>query len=90
MRSEDGRTRGPGKKEEREVQEEWPGRARRSGRAERAGRNNKSNGAPADQGKKLRRGRLIFRKEGMKGFIERLALWSDVVNSKDRQKAILP
>ena len=37
--------------------------------------------APVDQGKKLRqRGGLIFRKEGTKGFIERLALWSDVVN----------
>ena len=35
-----------------------------------------------DQGKKLRRGRLIFRKEGTKGFIKRLALWSDVVNWK--------
>ena len=33
-------------------------------------------------GKKLQRGRLICRKEGTKGFIERLALWSDVVNWK--------
>ena len=33
-------------------------------------------------GKKLQRGRLIFRKEGTKGFIKRLALWSDVVNWK--------
>ena len=38
--------------------------------------------ASADQGKKLRRGRLIFRKEGTKSVIERLALWSDVVNWK--------
>ena len=54
VRSEDRRTGGAGKKEQREVQEEW---------------------APADQGKKLRRrGRLIFRKEGTKGFIERLAV----------------
>ena len=53
-RNEDGRMGGAGKKEEREVQEEW---------------------APADQGKKLRRrGRLIFRKEGTKGFIKRLAV----------------
>ena len=32
--------------------------------------------------KKLQRGSLVFRKEGTKGFIERLALWSDVVNWK--------
>ena len=42
----------------------------------------------ADQGKKLRRGRLIFRKGGTKDFIERLAVWSDVANSKDQRKAI--
>ena len=35
-------------------------------------------------GEKPGRGRLIFRKEGMKGFIERLALWSDVVNRKSK------
>ena len=29
---------------------------------------------PADKGKKLQRGRLIVRKEGTKGFIERLAI----------------
>ena len=34
------------------------------------------------------KGRLMFRMEGTKGFIERLALWSDVVNSKDQRKAI--
>ena len=38
--------------------------------------------------RKLRRDRLIFRKEGTKGFIRRLALWSDVVNLKDQRKAI--
>ena len=39
--------------------------------------------APEDIGKKLQKGRLIFRKKSTKGFIERLALWSHVVNSKD-------
>ena len=33
-------------------------------------------------GKKLRRDSLIFRNEGTKGLIKRLALWSDVVNWK--------
>ena len=43
----------------------------------------KDKAAPADEAvKKLRRGRLIFRKEGTKGFIKRLALWSEVVNLK--------
>ena len=50
-------------------------------RAERE--NTKGKAAPADEAReKLRRGRLIFRMEGTKGFIERLALWSDVVNWK--------
>ena len=78
-RSEDRRIGGAGKKE--------VGRARRSGRAGKQDERNettKGKGAPADQGKKLRRGRLIFRKEDTKGFIERLALWSDVVDWKDR------
>ena len=44
--------------------------------------------APADQEKKLRRGCLVFRKEGRKGFIERLALLSDVKKSRYRQKTI--
>ena len=38
----------------------------------------------AKLGKKLRIGRLIFRKkEDTEGLIERLALWSDVVNWGD-------
>ena len=43
----------------------------------------KDKAAPADDAEeKPQRGRLIFRKEGTKGFIKRLALWSDVVNWK--------
>ena len=43
----------------------------------------KDKAAPADgAGKKLERGRLIFRKEGTKGVIKRLALWFGVVNWK--------
>ena len=45
------------KKEEREWQEEWD-------------KKTKGKEAPADKWKKLRRGRLIFRKDGTKGFIE--------------------
>ena len=81
-----GRTGGAGKKEEREDQgdqeerDEW----------DEWQETTKGKGAPAVQGKKLQRGRLIFRKEGTKGFIERLALWPDVVNLKDRRKAISP
>ena len=66
--------------EEQEDQEEWDEQEETT----------KGKRAPADQGKKLRTGRLIFRKEGTKGFIERLALRSDVDNSKDRRKAISP
>ena len=56
-RSEEGITGGAGKNEKRERQEE---------------RDKKTKGkeAPVDKGKKLRRGRLIFRKEGTEGFIE--------------------
>ena len=46
-----------------------------------------------DEGKKLRRGRLIaniFRKKGTKGSIEMLAIKSEVDNWRDRRKAILP
>ena len=46
--------------------------------------------APADSGKKLPWDKLIVRKEGMKGFAERLALWFGVVNSRGWQKAISP
>ena len=43
----------------------------------------KGKAAPANEaGEKPQRGRLIFRKEGTKGFIERLAFWPDVVNWK--------
>ena len=35
-----------------------------------------------------KRGWLIFRKEGMKAFLKRLALCSDMANSKDPPKAI--
>ena len=58
---------------------------RDSGASRMSGKRTEGKGAPADQGKKLRRGRLIFRKEGTTGFIERLALSPDVVNSKDRR-----
>ena len=80
---------GAGKKEEQEVQEEWEERGQEEW-DEQGEREETTNGkaAPADQGKKLQRGRLIFRKEDTKGFIERLALWSDVVNLKDRLKVI--
>ena len=54
---------GAGKKE---VQEKWEEQDQEE--------TTKGKGAPVDQGKKLRRGRLIFRKEGTKGFIERLAV----------------
>ena len=47
-------------KEEREEKEEW----------KEQDETTKGKEAPVDKGKKLRRGRLIFRKEGTKGFIE--------------------
>ena len=34
------------------------------------------------------KGCLIFRKEGTKAFLKRLALYSDMANSKDPPKAI--
>ena len=48
------------KKEEREGEEEWKQRDETT----------KGKEAPADKGKKLRRDRLIFRKEGTKGFFK--------------------
>ena len=36
----------------------------------------------------LKKGWLIFRKEGTKAFLKRLALYSDMANSKDLPKAI--
>ena len=81
-RREDRRTGGAGQKEEQEVQEEWEEQEDQEEWDEQE-ETTKGKRAPADQGKKLRTGRLIFRKEGTKGFIERLALRSDVVNSKD-------
>ena len=71
---------------------EWGEQEEQEVRAERDEREEttKGMGSPADGGKKLRRSRPIFRKEGPKGFIERLALWSGVVNSKDQRKAISP
>ena len=43
----------------------------------------KDKAAMADEaGEKPRSRRLIFSKEGTKGFIERLALWYDVINWK--------
>ena len=42
-----------------------------SGKGEKSGTRTKGKEAPADIGKKLRRGRLIFRKEGTKGFYRR-------------------
>ena len=65
-------------KEEQEGQEEW----------EERDETTKGKEAPADIGKKLQRGRLIFRKEGTEDFID--AGYSDVDNSKDRRKAITP
>ena len=47
-------------KEEWEGQEEW----------EERDETKKGKEAPTDKGTKLRRGRLIFRKKGTKGFIE--------------------
>ena len=35
-----------------------------------------------------KKGWLIFRKEGTKAFLKRLALYSDIANSKDPPKAI--
>ena len=88
-RSEDRRMGGAGKKEEQEVQEDWKEQDeeewdKQDGQEETT----EGNGPLADQGKKLGRGRLIFREVGTKGFIERLALWSDVVNLKDKRKVI--
>ena len=36
----------------------------------------------------LQKGWLIFRKEGTKAFLKRLALYSDMANSKDPPKAM--
>ena len=36
----------------------------------------------------LKKGKLIFRKEGTKAFMKRLALCSDMANSKDPPKAM--
>ena len=89
---DDGMTGEVGKKKERkwleeredqEEQEEWDDRDKQE-------QTTKGKEAPADQGKKLRRGWLIFRKESTKDFIDRLALWFDVVNTKDRRQAISP
>ena len=64
-RSEDGRTGEAGKKEEREV---WEEQAEQDGQDKRDEREEttQGKGAPADEEKKLRRGRLIFRKKGAK------------------------
>ena len=56
-----------------ELQEEQEKREEREGKEDRD-ETTKGKEAPAEKGKKLRRGMLIFRKEGMKGFVERLAM----------------
>ena len=57
-------TRGAGKKEDRE---EWEGQEEQDERDERD-KTTKGKEASANKGKKLQRGRLIFRKEYAKGF----------------------
>ena len=76
-RSEYGRTSGAGKKEDWEVQKEWEEQEGQEEQDEWAEREEttKGKGALADQGKKLRRGRLIFMQEGTKGWLYGL-MWS--------------
>ena len=69
----------------REYWEEQEKKEEREGQEERD-ETTKGKEATAYKGKKLRKGRLICRNEGAKGFIKRL----DVLNSTDQQKATSP